>query len=526
MRALAFASLVLLAGCDPTPTPDAGLDAPTADAPAIDAGADGGTDAPDRPDGGLDAPDASDAGRTDLSAALSAVCDAAAYGRCTAPWSCGCETFEPRPTDVEACTAMRRADCESDLTRILGPVLAAGELTVDETAAAQCVALLRQAYDLCLPDPSLVPSICLDALVLSTELGRRCPLDGLPARCAGGAGVCASGACVAAADRVGATCSVACSGGLRCVGGACAAAVASGGECTDHEDCEDGLCAFGRCAPPAEASGSCAAGEPCGFGLVCTGGTCEAATADTCFVGSAGCGSGRECALSGRTVCRLPSALGERCEGDKECIATLTCSPDTGLCAELPTLGQPCVTRCADPSACMLDTLGNATCQARGRAGESCADRFAIEGHLCEPLLGCIGGLCQPLPSLGAPCSDDGLCEDGLVCGSVGTCSLPSREGEGCEGAPCEAGLFCNYDVPPARCERLRAEGELCGSAYCEPHLDCLSDGSGIALCRPAGALGAPCSSVCTDGFCGADLESGDCVSSICAFVLPPVIID
>lgn len=524
--ALLFASAfaVSCSGCSCDPRHEA------ADGGSCDALCDGGS---------LDASVATDAGtdggRRDaafpvdvdvaVDAALDVFCDAQAYGRCTAPWHCGCdargEITGPPPSDVDACVVGGRTTCELALEGALRSGFMDG-WTIDLDAADVCMRQRRQLFDECLPPGSNddLPMACRDAVITNIPFGVPCP-PGL--RCAEGAGLCLDGVCRSLPATEGASCTTLCAIGLACVEGRCVPPVPPGGTCDSLDDCAGpDVCTGGVCGAPANEGEACTEDARCASGLVCRGGACVLEPA-TCLVRSGGgeCGAGSFCGMLPPDYCAARRAEGQACSLDEECRTDLTCVGDaTGAtCVPVPTIGQRCVGRCADALRCIVDlATGSATCQQPLGAGQPC-DRTAIGGSPCEDGLACVDGTCGAVPLEGQPCESDRICAAGLQCAvrdAGWICVARVGEGSACSpltlGVDCLEGLWCDTG---GVCRAPAREGQPCGE--CESGLDCRFDAAlGRAICMvPHGEVGEECGGVCT-GELYCDTHAGSCVPSIC----------
>ena len=261
-------------------------------------------------------------------------------------------------------------------------------MAYDREAAARCLATIEDATGRC------VQPVCEPVLIGTLALGAECdePTQCAPGlTCAGGGpAMRCSGVCELAADR-GERCrdDVECAPGLRCDGGRCAARANEGERCERRDDCAMGLacdreagecyrlddaegracnergpdrcpvptdCVDGRCvryelgrvAGPGEAcdEDECAADHACEDGvctpypglteecddddLPCMEGRC---VDDTCQLlpPRAPCSRDDECTTDRcMGVCEVPSAVGARCETERDCANGLRC--DEGRC--------------------------------------------------------------------------------------------------------------------------------------------------------------------------------------------------
>ena len=485
MRAL-LASLVLsvlFVGCgdDTVPaTPDGGpTDAGIADA-ALDA-----------------SPSVGDLARDFCAPIADVVCSSAA--------TCGCGAAVPGGVlDHAACVTAYAARCVMAWQPFVTGAL------IDAAAAADCIAIVRARTPACArPDPSLLFAVCAPFAVAPAALGETCTSP----YCAGGAGSCAGGTCVAR-GAAGTACSdmFACATGLACNGGVCAEFHDAYASCTWDLDCAAPLRCIGEvCAPLGAASATCVDASGCAIGLACNAGTCAAPSSATCAT-SADCGNRAEC--GGVRTCLARGVVGQGCTEDGNCEPSLYCQDDTQLCAARPGAGQPCArgVLCAPGLGC--DPMS--TCAPAPTSGQPCA--LAESGpFLCAPGLGCDPmGSCAALPGEGAACAGDYLCADGLGCdftpaGSF--CIVPRGEGGACESdRSCATGFHCG----PGTCTADLPAGSPC-SVGNECAGVCGIGPSGGLECRDAPAEGDPClfSDECPGAFtCRAATLS--CLPEIC----------
>lgn len=571
--ALALTLGTSLVGCDGPVGVDAGIDVPLGvDAPSLDAPPD--DDAPITADAGDAARDASDAridvGPTDggpdvpgpfdagpdvsaeVAEALPLFCDPPAYGNCTAPWNCGCDTFgtEP-PFDVETCVDRGSLDCEASFGPSLTALFRRGTATIDPVAREACIDARRHVYDLCqIPSESDFPVECWDAITVDIPVGASCEVQGV--RCAGGDGACVGRTCVAVSSTAGDDCTVACGGGLACVDRVCATPLAAGAVCGDSEDCADGLCSGGRCGDPVPAGGACTSTDRCGTGLLCEGGRCTGPRSYVCTVGSGECGASTTCASRFLNVCLPQLGDGEMCNDGRGCSSGFcdfstfpsfcrtapsegeTCS---GTCAEgvfcdfstfpaicrtLPLEGEPCTGTCADELWCDFSDSFPGVCRSIPGDGERC-NGTCEEGLFCD--FSTFPSFCRVAPGLGETCF--GTCSTGLACvWDAGftrqTCQPRMPEGADCDGDfECREDLFCDFSSFPGTCSALGTDGQECGR--CVDGLDCrFFSILGGSYCVPPGRLGEECGSLCDgNAYCGFSSDRGICQPAICSSVFP-----
>ena len=483
MRAhLASLLLVLsVAGCtDRAADPiDAGHDA--AEPAPDDAGsADAGVDAMTRAaDAGLDA--ARDAGPADPEATIRRVaCEPLADAACTVPADCDCGG----PTSVAdpvLCRDRAVVACLFDYADRIEAVRG-GRVVIDEAMLAEAVGRELMRVRACRARNGQLKDAYRRVFQEAIALGAPCSTDEL---CAGGAGACDGTRCVALPE-IGAACGGLCEWGAECVGERCVAWRMEGATCERDNECAWGLeCIGERCLARAAVGEACSEDEACDVGLVCMDARCARPARTACAV-EADCGSLSSCystTYDGR--CRAVRAAGETCTEDAACVDGLYCDGSArgeGTCAPVPSVGEPCSTRCAAGYVCSADTLH---CAAAGRSGEAC--RAATEGNGCAAGLGCFGGVCGAYPGIGGRCDDRGACAAELTCdAAAGSCVRRSLAGESCTGVgSCAAGLVCSDpegDGIP-NCRTAPVEGEAC-AGECGPGLLCRGEAIGGA-CEP-----------------------------------------
>lgn len=180
-------------------------------------------------------------------------------------------------------------------------------------------------------------------------------------------------------------------------------------------------------------------------------------------------------------------------------------------------------------------------CAATGEVGSACS-----EAAPCAPHLGCVAGVCGPLPVADQPCAlesyaeiSTGLCAPGLLCDDSLTCRDYPRAGEACArrnwGYPvCEGRSFCNeagtciargelgdacefsdgcrsefWCVSGTCATRIPEGGDCSAHEGCDVGLRCLSTG----VCGKPLAAGSPCDEETDDcyDFC----DGGRCVMGV-----------
>lgn len=458
MRRLALAcALVALAACgDPdVPETDGGsLDASTTDAPA---------------DAASDASIAIEVGdlEDDLCAPVAAeVCDRFD--------TCGCGVLLPGGTlDRDACVARWTERCVAGNAAVIG----AGAV-VDRAAIRSCLEQLGAA-PACHPLELTGP--CDHVVTIPVAVGAPCALDRVP--CAGGAGMCSDGTCVARAGE-----------GEPC--GVCAPAL----------ECVESTCVPRATPDLGDAGDACTETEECAQGLACEAAECAA-------VEACPCGNLELC--GGARTCAPRRTSGQACDEDRECTAELFCDDETGTCSARPALGQPCARNviCATGLACDGD---GGTCRARPARGATCGYDELGPGA-CAEGLGCVDFVCSDLPTAGQGCTVDSRCAPGLACeftaeGSI--CIVPLAAGARCEtDRACGDGLHCGRD---GTCEADLPAGSAC-SVGNECAGVCGPGASGGLVCLDAPAAGDPC---LFDEECPIALEcratAPTCIADVC----------
>lgn len=256
------------------------------------------------------------------------------------------------------------------------------------------------------------------AACVSGNFGRECA-DGL---------VCLAGRCAAPTEVRGAPCL----GAEQRLNGGCATSLLCdavtlrcerrtgalpGQPCSNTRLCAEDVCRgfsyvqdggpspAGRCGP-SQPGDECQTNSNCSGSTYCEAGRCALARAATACTSDANClpGSfcnGSTCAPRAGNGQSCPS-LGTCADPRHECLP----SPTGSRCQPVPTLGQPCTTRCQLPFGCV-----GGTCVAGGRPGTPClsvdTSETCLEGE-CEQTDG--GSRCTSRQPLGARCSHDDGC--------------------------------------------------------------------------------------------------------------------
>jgi len=290
--------------------------------------------------------------------------------------------------------------------------------------------------------------------------------------------------------------------------------------CDDGRSCTADMCndALSSCThTPVQAA--------CDDGIACNGyEVCNPNAA-----GPTGCvaGPAPACASDGIACtvdhCTEPSGTCEHTAEDALCPAGLFCVAQKSGCVQ----GAPCSNdaQCDDKNAC--------------NGSETCVDFVCTPGAplSCGDGVGCTVDACDPATGACSHVASDALCDNGLVCDGLETCSASS----GCQpGVPiqCDDGVGCTFDFcsePNGSCihgpiDALCDDGVICnGAEVCTPSgcgpgapFTCPSDGVACTkeVCNPntnacepvADDSACPCGQTC-------DLKSGcgnTCVVATC----------
>jgi hypothetical protein len=449
-------SLTACGDDDVTPTPDGG----PLDAGSLDASPDGSTTAGDL---------ARD------------FCGPLADFVCTSAASCGCGAIVPGGAlDQVACTAGWTAKCMAAWQ----PFVTAGA-AIDTAAATACVETLRGRTLPCArPDATIMFAVCAPFAIQPVALGEACTSP----YCAGGAGGCVSGTCVAR-GITGAACGdeYGCATGLACNASVCSPLLAADASCAADLDCAPPLhCIAAHCRPLGIAGAACADASDCSLGMTCTASTCTAPSTTACTT-STDCGNRSTC--GGASSCQPRGSDGTACTQDGDCVAGSYCDDTSHACIPRPAAGSPCARGVLCGTGLGCDTAGN--CATLPTSGQPCA-MGEMGPFLCADGLGCIDGNCGALPGVGATCASDNRCAAGLGCdfspaGSL--CIVPRTEGGSCESdRSCAAGFHCG----PGTCTADLPTGSPC-SVGNECAGVCGIGPGGALECRDAPLAGDPC---------------------------------
>lgn len=398
-------------------------------------------------------------------------CEPLAAMLCDRADGCGCGFVAPGgELDPAECAADYAARCLAAFAP-LADAVGRGDAVLDGAAARACVALVAESTTGCeRPRGVVTQALCEPWFTATARLGEPCALP----FCAGGAGICAGGTCVARGGAGAACAGPTCASGLVCDRTEhCAPPQVAGGACALDFECAPALrCIEGSCVAPGGAGATCTEELACEQGLTCEAERCADAASTPCDPQSCGaleiCGGARACVPRG--------GEGAACTADEACTAGHVC--EAGRCEALPGRDEPCAraTSCAPGLACDGD---GGSCVTAPGDGEPCL--FGPDGPFaCAAGLGCVDGTCGALPGDGEPCTGDLRCGSGMGCAfrATGSVCIPLRgEGASCEeGRTCEAGLSCDAGVcrpVPQPCPGGCADGSYCGfgETRCVPDL-------------------------------------------------------
>jgi hypothetical protein len=427
--------------------------------------------------------------------------------------SCGCGVMLPGgQLDGAACTDAYTAKCVAAYAP-LAAVVAAGQASISASEAHACVAMLEGTAAPCEGlRGAVAQALCPVWFSSAAALGDACDMP----FCAGGAGACVSGSCVARTAEGGSCASTPCAEGLLCDSGTCRAPAPDGAACQDDAFCAPPLhCVGGSCHALAKAGEACAADAACALGLVCAGSICAARPSTPCSDQDL-CGNLTTCGAPRRCVAR--GLAGAPCDGDDRCAEGFACDTAAGACALAPGSGEACAngSRCAAGLACDVTA---STCGPIPASGQPCA--IGVLGpFVCAAGLGCNAGTCGPMPGAGEACTVDNLCAAGLGCDFTATGSIcgPLKDtGGSCQtDRTCKPGLYC--DLGAGSCAPVRAAGSPCKDGNeCGAAGACMPDASSALRCAPMPAEGGACSFDCAAGLvCASDLALASCLPEVC----------
>ena len=346
-----------------------------------------------------------------------------------------------------------------------------------------------------------------------------------------------------------------CSDGNPCtVADHCVAGECSGDpvQCDDENQCTDNVCtATGGCEYPA-VSGSCDDGNPCTLADQCQDGTCVGTQAPCDCLDDGDCDQLEDGDLCNGTLVCDTAQMPHKCVveagtvvecpepgGDNAFCLRSDCSPQTGLCAQVPandgvlcddgnmcTVGAHCTQgvcsggvelNCNDGNPCTDDACDSLS-------GCAATDNTALcsDGDVCTVGDGCADGECLS----GAPLE----CDDGNVCNGVESCdgqvgcqsgqSLVCDDGNACTVNACDPLQGCVVaavkecdDLDPCTmdtCDPVTAQCQHSSQCNCPPCQACLCDAdNGAVTCQPKSCDD---DNACTIDLC--DPLTGGCLHS------------
>ncbi|MFQ5463745.1 MAG: S8 family serine peptidase, partial [Phycisphaerae bacterium] len=234
--------------------------------------------------------------------------------------------------------------------------------------------------------------------------------------------------------------------------------------------CDDGLFCNGLETP--DGNGGCLPGTPpdCAIsGDPCNVGVCNEAT-DTCATQSANEG--------------LPCSDGVFCNGVESCAAGV-CRPGT-------------VVNCDDGVACTVDACNETTNTCDHAASDALCDNglFCDGVETCSTTLGCVAGSppcgaspCDEAINACVECLNDAACDDGLPCNGVETCLAGACQ----PGTPinCDDGIACTADACDSAtglCGHAPIDGVCDNGLFCDGVETCSTTLGCVAGSPPCGA--------------------------------------
>lgn len=433
--------------------------------------------------------------------------DAVATAFCETYWTYRCEQITKCSCgveDVQTCVSGSVAICKSEVLEALsdnGDL----EVEVNPSALEECQEQLNQTT-LCSPLAE-IPAACVRIPRVKGEC-----VDGFGC---GADGFCVDGECVAPLPE-GADCRKAlCATGLRC-DGTCVRPRQEGEMCAQDSGCAIGLACFnGACRPPYIESASCNETMPCGPGLTCVDGICETPVDPCDPTDDYSCGVFAACRELSTRECRAVASPGASCTESPQCGDGYWC--DNGRCEQAAAATEPCSDGvwCEAGLACQFPDF---VCGPIPDRGEACA--LSLFGpNLCKAGLGCVNGVCQDMPGLDEPCTNDNRCSEPFGCsferdGSF--CKVRREAGEACENdSICADGLFCDYREN--RCAPVFSLGQECSLGNeCGQSRSCLPDKNRF-VCSALPGSGQACVDACVPGFeCVTLKMAARCVPDVC----------
>lgn len=211
-------------------------------------------------------------------------------------------------------------------------------------------------------------------------------------------------------------------------------------------------------------------------GAICEASCSEACCPGTCrpkFRENEACDLFASCepGLRCNRICRSGD-IGTPCESNSDCDASAWC--DAGRCSADLAPGAACTSllQCGGQTSCVgLAIVGSdpGQCLRTAKAGDRCDD--SCYGNLyCDD-----SGICRELPQLGQSCSAFVLCGSvDLMCRD-GVCAARDGVGTSCSATrTCQRRLFCTSELgdPGAVCAAPRAAGQRCTAPrHCDSYL-------------------------------------------------------
>ncbi len=282
-------------------------------------------------------------------------------------------------TDAASCAAYLRPRRQDSRNAAVG----AGAIRFNGVAAERCFRWIAQSSCDATSNSARVPPRDCDEIFVGTHaVGTTCFFDT----------ECESGVCDQPACRRDLCCEGMCGPPRR------RGLVDSA--CTDDRNCVVGTyCNADKKCRTLEPVGSpCLDDGQCAYDLGCIGagvdpGTCRplALIGESCpYLRCSEIGA----LCSGAQTC-VSSGPGAACSGDGECSFYGLCDGTRNICAAVPTVGQPCITRCAGESWCDHEAT-TPICAAPLEDAAACMTDEACESRLCEE--GPVFDYCAPAP--------------------------------------------------------------------------------------------------------------------------------
>ena len=301
---------------------------------------------------------------------------------------------------------------------------------------------------------------------------------------------CASGVCTHEPSAIGTVCGdkvADCTAPGTCdADGVCTGSNEDDGTpCADDEnECTDDVCGSGICTHPAKDSGvtcgdpqvtDCSAADSCDGAGACVandevdGTPCTPdsndCTADSCDAGVCAHPFLPEGAACGETT-------GSACSAADSCDAAGTCLPrhlaDDTPC---PDDADPCTADLCQAGACahpLMPVGSPCDDEVFCNGNETCDDQGACQPGTepgCDDEIPCTADACDLIADACEHVSDDGLCDNGLLCDGVEICDPVA----GCvvdeDQPPCDDGIPCTIDLCDPLTELCSAEPD---NAFCD----------------------------------------------------------